>query len=77
MMDKHDACEQAYKNGYRDGRAEAGAKFIELCEKLCDNYCKYPSEYKDPDDLFNAHCYDCPMNEVGEVFHLAWTIRRR
>lgn len=33
-----------------------------LLEIACD-LCKYPSEYKDQDDLIHEHCDHCPMFE--------------
>ena len=34
----------------------------ELLEVACD-LCKYPGEYKDPDDLIEERCDHCPMFE--------------
>ena len=30
-------------------------------EEICDHYCKWPSEYKDSDDLWSEKCDDCPV----------------
>lgn len=30
-------------------------------ETICDHYCKWPSEYKDSDDLWSEKCDDCPV----------------
>ena len=30
-------------------------------EEICDHYCKWPSEYKDSDDLWNEKCDYCPI----------------
>lgn len=30
-------------------------------EELCDHYCKWPSEYKDTDDLWDEKCDRCPI----------------
>ena len=35
-------------------------------EFVCDNLCKYPPEYKDPDDLWNERCDTCPLGEMLE-----------
>lgn len=35
-------------------------------EEICDNYCKWPSEYKDPDDLWSEKCDHCPVMEFLE-----------
>ena len=31
---------------------------------VCDDLCKYPSEYKDSDELWNARCDKCPLQEL-------------
>ena len=37
-------------------------------ETICDHYCKWPSEYKDSDDLWSEKCDDCPvMSFLEEV----------
>ncbi len=38
----------------------------DLAEKICDEYCKWPSEYKDPDQLWNEKCDHCPFTEFFE-----------
>lgn len=39
----------------------------EVKEDICDNYCKYPTEYED-NELLEVVCNRCPLNrlEVGE-----------
>ena len=36
----------------------------EVAEDMCDNYCKYPGEYKDSDDMWNEVCDKCPLNKL-------------
>ena len=33
----------------------------DIAAEICDHYCKWPSEYKDSDDLWNDKCDDCPI----------------
>lgn len=37
-----------------------------LCEAICYTVCKWPAEYKDPDDCRKAHCDTCPLFEMGD-----------
>lgn len=30
-------------------------------EEFCDDYCRYPACYKDPDELFEGRCQECPF----------------
>ena len=36
-------------------------RILELC---CDRICKWPSEYKDPDDLWDARCDSCSVADA-------------
>jgi len=36
-----------------------------LCEKVCE-FCKWKSEYKDPDDLEKEQCSICQIFETAE-----------
>lgn len=44
--------------------------FERIKEEMCDNYCKYPQEYKaDEDDanwdrLLEEKCTNCPLNHL-------------
>ena len=38
----------------------------ELKEYVCDNLCRFPSEYKDPDDLWKKQCDHCRLRELLE-----------
>ena len=38
-------------------------KIDQIMETVCD-LCKWPSEYKDPDDLWNRKCDSCPVAEA-------------
>ena len=38
----------------------------ELIAYVCDNLCKYPGEYKDPDELWNERCDHCPLTDYTE-----------
>lgn len=38
----------------------------ELIAYVCANLCKYPGEYKDPDDLWNKRCEHCPLTDYTE-----------
>ena len=33
-------------------------------EQMCDDYCRYPRELRDEDDLMDV-CTCCPMNKLG------------
>ena len=33
------------------------------CE-MCDNYCKYPNEIKDDEELYDI-CEKCPLGRLG------------
>lgn len=33
------------------------------CE-ICDNYCKYPNEIKDDEELYDI-CEKCPLGRLG------------
>ena len=35
----------------------------EIRESICDNYCKYPGECFDEDDLTDK-CVECPLNKL-------------
>ena len=37
-----------------------------LTEKVCSAYCKWKSEYKDPDDLHREQCDRCRIWEMAE-----------
>lgn len=38
-----------------------------ILEVVCDKLCMYPSEYKDSDELWNARCDKCPLQELLEA----------
>lgn len=38
----------------------------QIMEYVCDNLCRYPSEYKDPDDLWNEQCDHCKLRKLLE-----------
>lgn len=33
-------------------------------EQMCDNYCKYPNEIKDDEELYDI-CGECPLGRLG------------
>ena len=35
----------------------------EIKEVVCDKLCMWPSEFKDPEDLWNEKCDRCPLAE--------------
>lgn len=35
----------------------------EIMESICDNYCKYPEQCFDEDDLVDK-CIECPLNNL-------------
>ena len=37
-----------------------------IMEYVCDNLCRYPSEYKDPDELWSERCDRCRLIELLE-----------
>ncbi len=45
-----------------------GKNCEEAKQQICDEICKWPSEYKDPDDLWNEKCDQCMiMQFLDEV----------
>ena len=34
----------------------------EVKNEICDNYCKYPEEYEDYEDMLKERCEDCVLN---------------
>ena len=32
--------------------------------EICDNYCKYPNEIKDDEELYDI-CGECPLGRLG------------
>lgn len=41
-------------------------KTDQIMEYVCDNLCRFPAEYKDPDDLWNEQCDRCKLRELLE-----------
>lgn len=39
--------------------------FDEIKSNICDNYCKYPSEIKDYDELIETVCNKCPLRKLN------------
>ena len=39
-------------------------KTDQIMEYACDNLCRFPAEYKDPDDLWNEQCDHCKLMEL-------------
>jgi len=38
-----------------------------ILEIVCDHLCKWPGEFKDPDDLWSQKCdRDCPLQKYLE-----------
>ena len=31
---------------------------------ICDNYCKYPSEYTDQEQMIEERCENCPLCQL-------------
>lgn len=40
----------------------------EIAEEICDQYCKYPGEYHDPDNMIATVCEKCPLNDLIEDY---------
>ena len=38
-----------------------------LKSEICDNYCKYPHEYADQDEMIDAVCVCCPLLRLDDV----------
>ena len=36
----------------------------QIMEYVCDNLCRYPGEYKDPDELWSEQCDRCRLREL-------------
>lgn len=34
----------------------------EVVGRICDEFCRWPDEYIEEEDLYRAHCNDCPLN---------------
>lgn len=32
--------------------------------EICEEYCKYPIEYADFDEMLEKQCEDCPLNRL-------------
>lgn len=32
-----------------------------ITETMCDHYCKWPAEFKEPDELVDRVCEHCPL----------------
>ena len=52
-------------------------KTDQIMEFVCDNLCRYPSEYKDPDDLWNEQCDHCKLRELSDMKTMAEYIKRK
>ena len=37
-----------------------------IVERACTAVCKFPEQYKDPDDCIKKHCDFCPLFEMAE-----------
>lgn len=43
---------------------------IEKCiEKICDDYCKFPCEIKDIENLEKI-CAECPLNKIIDILKI-------
>ena len=47
-------------------------KTDQIMEYVCDNLCRYPAEYKDPDDLWAEQCDHCRLMELLEDENDDW-----
>ena len=72
MMDKWTACEEAYKNGYEQGKKDAvgHAHWEEVspvanCGLRC-SHCKARIRYKDYYSDNHIYCYKCGFMMDGE-----------
>ena len=36
----------------------------EIADDFCDNYCKFPNQYDDEEELMVRHCDQCPLNKI-------------
>ena len=43
-----------------------GNRIGQIMEYVCDNLCRFPAEYKDPDDLVKARCLQCKLYDLLE-----------
>ena len=39
--------------------------FEEIKSNICDNYCKYPSEITEHDEMIETKCSECPLNRLS------------
>ena len=54
------------KNSSTDSNKSVTRIIEEVCEKIYNNYCKYPEKYTrdEWDEVFDSICYDCPLNRL-------------
>jgi hypothetical protein len=60
-MNIHDATEQAYKNGYADGKKEV-ANILSDLKKAVHNKAVY-SNYRDVESFVNLKVFDAVLND--------------
>ena len=66
----HNCLVQVWHNTYSGKTSYAWRHDTERVEQImeyaCDNLCRFPAEYKDPDDLWNEQCDHCKLRELLE-----------
>lgn len=46
-----------------ESKEKSATEIIEdVKEKFCDNYCKYPDQYSDYDQMLDEQCSKCVLN---------------
>ena len=48
----------------RGGGATVTGLLQETADDFCDNYCKFPNQYDDEEELMARHCDQCPLNKI-------------
>ena len=66
----HNCLVQIWSNSY-SGEESTGWKYDrerteQIMEYACDELCRFPAEYKDPDELWSERCDRCRLRELLE-----------
>ena len=54
------------RESYRCREPKTITEFFDgIKSSICDNYCKYPGEIKDYDELIETVCSKCPLRKLN------------
>ena len=65
MTDGHYNYKMIFVNINESQKRRLEEFFDEIKSNICDNYCKYPSEIKDYDELIETVCSKCPLRKLN------------